>query len=931
MKAAPLVRVAANHLNKRCDNCGGPVAEGHPFALCPKCLFGGAILVGDAGETDIAERAFRPAPRRDFFEKYDLLEKVGGGGQGVVWKAWDFEFHRCVAMKRITEQSANDLPAIHRFQAEAQIASQLEHPGILPIFDMGLDPDGRPYYTTQLLPGDTLETVWRQVHAAGGSAWTLPQAVEMLVRVCEVMAHAHSRGVIHRDLKPANILVGAFGDVRVVDWGSAHVLKSSLVNCEASSVGLESPAIETDRGRAMRMNPDSPLATASSGQPVTLLFTPPEIVAGELEALGPATDIYALGVMLYQLLTGRLPYGTPDGKFPEKEELKQRILCGSPVPVRALNPRASRDLAAICQQAMAHRQADRYSAMSGLAEDLRAALEIRPVQARRPGVFLKLQKWSQRNFSYVLLAGGALLLLAVAFSSAHGFKAQRDAARQSTLVRNAELAARNGHWRDALQNWQAADAAGYGDKIYLGLQVAEAWTILSEPQKSQAELIKLSRRGDLGAQRGAVLLRLGEHELFDAATANQGVEHIRRALACGLDAADVLFAKGLLAETTPEALDRFHQALQINSFHHGAHRHSLGLEFLLGRHADLQASSRFFAAIYPDDPSAGYLLAAELAMQGRLDEARAKLASLKPSTATEAWTRMNERLPLLATAAKRFDPEVWLTITRSALPRLDMLASIEPASEMGGGSTNGPVASRLPFLPCVQQGLLEGRAAISSLMLPFVANIDLATVRIKKAWQHHPEALVPAFAGIYLEQRQPTNGVKSRHVLERQAELFQLAADSPSLLAGLDRTARFLAVKTEFELLQTNPTNAAVLRQLCLGNLQQALSNPATSSAECKAYYELAMKLGEYDLAREMIFQMEQRQPGDPATKQARLELELATGNLSAAWRLDNQILTASPHDERALADRKTIHRMLDEFDGLIKTENQSTEVPKLP
>lgn len=158
-------------------------------------MFGGAILMRDAGDAGAAEKSFRLSPRRDFFEKYDLLEKVAGGGQGVVWKAWDFEFHRCVAMKRIAEQAVHDLPAVHRFLAEAQIASQLEHPGILPIFDVGLDPDGRPYYTTQLLPGDTLETVWRQVHSAPGSPWTLQRAVELLLRVCEVMGHAHSRGV----------------------------------------------------------------------------------------------------------------------------------------------------------------------------------------------------------------------------------------------------------------------------------------------------------------------------------------------------------------------------------------------------------------------------------------------------------------------------------------------------------------------------------------------------------------------------------------------------------------------------------------------------------------------------------------------------------------------------------------------------------------
>ena len=111
-------------------------------------------------------------------------------------------------MKRLGEKALASEPALYRFLAEAQIASQLEHPGILPIFDVGLDPDGRPFYTTQLLPGTTLGDIWRKVHEAAEPDWTVARALGLLVRVCEIMAHAHSRGVIHRDLKPANVLIG---------------------------------------------------------------------------------------------------------------------------------------------------------------------------------------------------------------------------------------------------------------------------------------------------------------------------------------------------------------------------------------------------------------------------------------------------------------------------------------------------------------------------------------------------------------------------------------------------------------------------------------------------------------------------------------------------------------------------------------------------
>jgi serine/threonine protein kinase len=197
-----------------------PIEEAHPYRVCAKCLFEDALRSSDDPESPAHEpvgaemqdavlvhNLFR---RKDFFQKYDIIERIGGGGQGDVWKVWDFEFCRTLAMKRLGIKALASEPALYRFLAEAQIASQLEHPGILPIFDVGLDPDGRPFYTTQLLPGTTLGDIWDKVHDAKEPDWTVAQALRLLLRVCEIMAHAHSRGVIHRDLKPANVLDWSF-------------------------------------------------------------------------------------------------------------------------------------------------------------------------------------------------------------------------------------------------------------------------------------------------------------------------------------------------------------------------------------------------------------------------------------------------------------------------------------------------------------------------------------------------------------------------------------------------------------------------------------------------------------------------------------------------------------------------------------------------
>ena len=908
---------------KQCDTCGGPLADGHPFTLCPKCLFGQAIGA-PAGAGD-GHATFRGGfgPRRDFFERYDILEKVAGGGQGEVWKVLDLEFRRCVAMKRIAATAAADAPAVQRFLAEAQIASQLEHPGVLPIFDMGFDPDGRAYYTTQLLSGKTLEDVWHEFAGARGGGGRINRAVELLIRVCEVMAHAHSRGVIHRDLKPANILVGAFGDVRVVDWGSAYVLPSARQDFEAA---LAFP-VETDRSRVVSDHPDSPLATASSGQPVTLVFAPPETIAGELTALAPATDIYAVGVTLYQLLTDRLPYHRADGSLPERTQLKAAILRGPPPPARSVNRSASPDLAAICQKAMAHDRGARYSTMEELAEDLHAVLEIRPVKARGNGSLIKLQKWSQRNFSYVLLAGGALALLIVVLSSALGFKVQRDAARQSNLIRQAELAARGGHWREAIQSWNAAEADGYADTIDLDLQKAEAWTILSEPDRSALLLKRLAARSDLGSQRGSVLLRLGEHELFDgdqsAARAAHGVHLVQQAMSAGLNQADRLFAKGLLADSTPEALELFHQVLQYAPYHHAAHQHSLSLEFLLGHHRELADHVAVFRILYPDDPTPVSVLATEAAMAGDLAGAEKELAMAQGQLNSNAWEQARLACRAYATAAKFYDVDALLARQPAGRTPLDMLRT-NPFSAgillMPGDFTEMTNRHdfRLPRLPSIQRGTLAASDGLRRLLQPYLANPVVAVEEIESGWQHHPEGLIPALGGMLLENQEPA-GPPLPAVLKLQARLYQTGADSSSMMPSIQPLARYLAARTELELAGSDPANAASAISNCLANVRAAAARPEISAAECRAYLRMALELGANELALQIVNRLEAQQPNDPVTRRGRVEVETALGAFGPALQKVDELLSANPSDSWAMEHRRLIIAKVKSFTNSVK------------
>lgn len=860
--------------------------------------------------------------RRDFFDKYQILRSVGGGGQGEVWEVWDFQFRRALAMKRLGDEMMKSPAACYRFIAEAQLTSQLQHPGILPIYDLGLDLDGKAFYTTDLLSGSTFTEVWQAVKKSDPD-WPLRKALEMLIRVAEVMAHAHNRGVIHRDLKPANIMVGQFGDVRVIDWGSARVLAKSSHSIQEPFVHLATEQVRTDRDDSLR--PDLP--TEAAGQPMTISFTPPEILAGRWDQLGPETDIYSMGVMLYELLAHRLPFADKDGKLPERNALVELIKTTPPTPVRHLNRRVSRDLAAITEKAMARDISNRYRSMNELAEDIRAALEIRPVQARKPTLLLRIQKLAQRNASHVLFGCAILAVLAVSISILRGLKVQRDVARQVTAVRNAELAARNGHWRDDLRYLDEAEAAGYADTIFLGLQRSEAWTVLNEPTRAGLELRGLMRRTDLAGRRGAVLLRMGDYELFDRATASQGVEHVREALAAGLNRSDQFIAQGLLADSVPKALGSFQQALQIDPYSYSAHIHSLGMEFVLGYHAELTEHIRVFLILYPDDPSPRYLEAMESALAGRLPEAAAAVEPLRRTMSADAWNKLMEGFRNVTEAAECFNIDAILSTNALDARKFGRLMSDAGSLMTASLGQSNTVAPRLrePYLPCFEHGVYDAVAAVQALGVPLYGDISPFIQQIKSSWQLCPESVLPFRAATILEARQPPGGPKSVPLLAIQAELFQMAADSASFVPNLPRSSRYLASEAELELVQNNSNNATQSRSNCLQNVRAAASAGELSPAECRSYFDIAFKLSDYDSAGRFLDRWEKAAPDDTDVLRRRIELVIATGNFPTAIQLIDHLLGRIPGDSWAEQQRHDAVTQLAAFLGSLSPPKGTT------
>jgi formylglycine-generating enzyme required for sulfatase activity/serine/threonine protein kinase len=369
--------------------------------------------------------------------RYAFLEEVARGGMGVIQRVWDGDLGRAVARKILgrdgqgSDSRRSDPRTVGRFLEEAQITAQLEHPGIVPVHELGLDAKGTLYFTMRLVRGEDLHKVFEHVRT-GQDGWNITRALGVLLKACEALSFAHKKGVIHRDLKPANVMVGRFGEVYVMDWGLARVVGEPAATDDPPREGPGSVAVHA-AGRREGDTPDSPLLTREGDVIGTPAYMSPEQARGELGQLDTRTDVYALGAMLYHLLAGRVPYSEP-GRRLEAQVVLQRVLDGPPTPLGELAPPRPPELLAICERAMARRLEQRYATVAELADDLRAYLELRVVRAYRTGPLVELAKWVRRN--RLSAASLAALVGAVAisgFALAH-LESSRRAAQELELA-----------------------------------------------------------------------------------------------------------------------------------------------------------------------------------------------------------------------------------------------------------------------------------------------------------------------------------------------------------------------------------------------------------------------------------------------------------------------------------------------------------------
>lgn len=334
-------------------------------------------------------------------ERYKVIRLHQSGGLGRVWLARDNAIGRNVALKTIREERAGEARTRARFVREARVTGQLEHPSIVPLYDLSGDVVD-PFYVMRFVTGRTLAETVGDYHRrrAEGKAGPLDlnTLLDAFVSVCRAVAFAHSRNVLHRDLKGQNIVVGEYGEVFLLDWGLAKTL--------GESDNAQAPDSEVDGDWDGEM-------TAPGSSVGTPAYMAPEVAAGG--AATKASDVYGLGAILYALLVGHSPYSGPTAV-----EVVKKVTTTDPVPVMVANPSASPALAAVCRRAMARDPAARYSSADEVATEVRRWLADEPVTAYREPWTARVTRWARRRKTTVVAAGVLLLTTAIATTAAAG-------------------------------------------------------------------------------------------------------------------------------------------------------------------------------------------------------------------------------------------------------------------------------------------------------------------------------------------------------------------------------------------------------------------------------------------------------------------------------------------------------------------------------
>jgi serine/threonine-protein kinase len=408
-------------------------------------------------------------------ERYQLQREIAHGGMGSVFKGRDADLSRDVAIKLLLDRHAGRPDLVCRFVEEAQIAGQLQHPGIVPVYELG-QMNGRPFFAMKLVKGQTLAQL---LETRSDPGQDLPRVVQNFEQVCQAVAYAHARGVIHRDLKPANVMVGSFGEVLVMDWGLAKVLRRGGIDDKLASQQLPEAVSEVRTARSGGSTVEAESGTQAGSVLGTPSYMAPEQARGDLDLLDERADVFGLGAILCHILTGKPPF---TGRNPEA--LRKAQTASLTEAFSALDGcGADAELVALAKRCLAAEPWDRPREASavvdavgvyqrGVAERLRQAeLQRAAAQARAE------EEKKRRRLAVGLAAAVLVLVLAGGGSGVWWWQGRQEVVRQvEAALAEADRERQADHWagvRAALE--RARGHLGGGGPVMLRDRVEQAW------------------------------------------------------------------------------------------------------------------------------------------------------------------------------------------------------------------------------------------------------------------------------------------------------------------------------------------------------------------------------------------------------------------------------------------------------------------------
>jgi hypothetical protein len=367
---------------------------------------------------------------------YQILGELGRGGMGVVYKAKQPGLKRLVALKMILAGRHANVEDLARFRSEAELIARLHHTHMVQIHEVGQQ-DSLPFFSLEFCPGGSLAA------QLDGTPWPAKKAAALVEVLAQAIHAAHGRGVIHRDLKPANVLFAEDGTPKIADFGLAKQLDSDAIRTQSGAI----------------------IGTPS--------YMAPEQAGGKTRLIGPPTDVYALGAILYELLTGRPPF-----RAEAALDTVLQVISDEPVPPRSIQPKIDRDLETICLKCLRKEPHKRYASAAKLAADLRRFLAGEPITARSVGRTERLLKWARRNpvLAGMLASLALTLLVGTAVATFFAVRAERNADRADKKAQEADEQRRR-----AIVERDRAEALAYSARIGLAqneLQQGDAATAL---------------------------------------------------------------------------------------------------------------------------------------------------------------------------------------------------------------------------------------------------------------------------------------------------------------------------------------------------------------------------------------------------------------------------------------------------------------------